>query len=70
LTTIKKIARVQEVRKIEGGVVMFKVSGWLMGVLSIIAGIAIILLPNLLAWIVGIYLIVIGILAILAVVKK
>ncbi len=49
---------------------MFKVSGWLMGVLSIIAGIAIILLPNLLAWIVGIYLIVIGILAILAVVKK
>ena len=49
---------------------MFKVSGWLMGILSIIAGILIILMPNLLAWIVGIYLIVIGILAILAVVKK
>jgi hypothetical protein len=49
---------------------MFKVSGWVMGVLSIIVGILIILMPNLLAWIIGIYLIVIGILAILAVVKK
>jgi uncharacterized membrane protein HdeD (DUF308 family) len=49
---------------------MPRVSGWLMGILSIIAGILIILFPSILAWIVGIYLIVIGILAILAVVKK
>jgi uncharacterized membrane protein HdeD (DUF308 family) len=62
-------ARVKEVQ-ILGGVFMFKVSGWLMGILSIIAGILIIWMPSLLAWIVGIYLIVIGILAILAVVKK
>ncbi|MGA2367874.1 MAG: DUF3096 domain-containing protein [Dehalococcoidia bacterium] len=48
---------------------MPKVSGWLMGILSIIAGIAIILMPSLLAWIVGIYLIVIGILAIIAVAR-
>jgi uncharacterized membrane protein HdeD (DUF308 family) len=69
LTPIKIIARVKEVRII-GGVFMFKVSGWVMGVLSIIVGILIILMPNLLAWIIGIYLIVIGVLAILAVVKK
>ena len=49
---------------------MIKVSGWLMGILSIIVGILIILKPDLLAWIIGIYLIVIGILAILAVVKR
>jgi uncharacterized membrane protein HdeD (DUF308 family) len=49
---------------------MPKVSGWVMGILSIIAGILIILMPSILAWIVGIYLIVIGILAILAVVRK
>ena len=49
---------------------MPKVSGWVMGILSIIAGILIIWMPSLLAWIIGIYLIVIGILAILAVVKK
>ena len=45
---------------------MPKVSGWVMGILSIIAGILIIFMPSLLAWIVGIYLIVIGILAIIA----
>jgi uncharacterized membrane protein HdeD (DUF308 family) len=50
--------------------IMPRVSGWLMGILSIIAGILIIIMPSLLAWIVGIYLIVIGILAILAVVKR
>jgi uncharacterized membrane protein HdeD (DUF308 family) len=49
---------------------MPKVSGWVMGILSIIAGILIIWMPSLLAWIIGIYLIVIGILAILAVVRK
>ncbi len=49
---------------------MPRVSGWLMGILSIIAGILIILFPSILAWIVGIYLIVIGILAIIAVAKK
>jgi len=49
---------------------MPRVSGWVMGILSIIAGILIILFPSILAWIVGIYLIVIGILAILAVAKK
>jgi uncharacterized membrane protein HdeD (DUF308 family) len=49
---------------------MPKVSGWVMGILSIIAGILIIWMPSLLAWIVGIYLIVIGILAILAVARK
>ncbi len=49
---------------------MIKVSGWVMGILAIIAGILIIVWPSLLAWIVGIYLIVIGILAILAVVSK
>jgi uncharacterized membrane protein HdeD (DUF308 family) len=49
---------------------MPKVSGWVMGILSIIAGILIIWMPSLLAWIIGIYLIVIGILAILAVAKK
>ena len=49
---------------------MPKVSGWVMGILSIIAGILIIVFPSILAWIVGIYLIVIGILAILAVVRK
>ena len=48
---------------------MPKVSGWVMGILSIIAGILIIWMPSLLAWIVGIYLIVIGILAIIAVRK-
>jgi uncharacterized membrane protein HdeD (DUF308 family) len=48
---------------------MPKVSGWLMGILSIIAGILIIVFPSILAWIVGIYLIVIGILAIVAVVR-
>ena len=48
---------------------MPKVSGWVMGILSILAGILIILMPSLLAWIVGIYLIVIGILAIIAVAK-
>ena len=45
---------------------MPKVSGLLMGILSIIAGILIIFIPSLLHWIVGIYLIVIGILALLA----
>jgi uncharacterized membrane protein HdeD (DUF308 family) len=49
---------------------MVKVSGWVMGILSILVGILIIVMPSLLAWIIGIYLIVIGILAILAVVKK
>jgi uncharacterized membrane protein HdeD (DUF308 family) len=49
---------------------MPRVSGWLMGILSIIAGILIIWMPSLLAWIVGIYLIVIGILAIIAVARK
>ena len=49
---------------------MPKVSGWLMGILSIIAGILVIWMPGLLAWIVGIYLIVIGILAIIAAAKK
>jgi len=49
---------------------MPRVSGWLMGILSIIAGILIIWMPSLLAWIVGIYLIVIGILAIIAVAKR
>ena len=49
---------------------MPKVSGWLMGILSIIAGILVIWMPGLLAWIVGIYLIVIGILAIIAATKK
>lgn len=49
---------------------MPKVSGWVMGILSIIAGILIIVFPSILAWIVGIYLIVIGILAILAIVRK
>ncbi|MBN2462554.1 MAG: DUF3096 domain-containing protein [Dehalococcoidia bacterium] len=49
---------------------MPRVSGWVMGILSIIAGILIIWMPSLLAWIVGIYLIVIGILAIIAVAKK
>ena len=48
---------------------MPKVSGWIMGILSIIAGIMITWMPGLLAWIVGIYLIVIGILAIIAVAK-
>jgi uncharacterized membrane protein HdeD (DUF308 family) len=48
---------------------MPKVSGYLMGILSIIAGILIIFVPSLLPWIVGIYLIVIGILAIVAVRK-
>ena len=48
---------------------MPKISGWLMGILSIVAGIAIIFMPSLLSWIVGIYLIVIGILAIIAVAK-
>ncbi|MGA9048374.1 MAG: DUF3096 domain-containing protein [Dehalococcoidia bacterium] len=46
---------------------MPKISGWLMGILSILAGILIIWMPSVLAWIVGIYLIVIGILAIVAV---
>ncbi len=32
---------------------MPKVSGWLMGILSIIAGILVIWMPGLLAWIVG-----------------
>jgi len=49
---------------------MFKVSGWAMGILSIVVGILILVLPHLLAWIVGIYLIVVGVLAILAVVGK
>jgi uncharacterized membrane protein HdeD (DUF308 family) len=49
---------------------MPKVSGWVMGILSIIAGILIIWMPSLLSWIVGIYLIVIGILALMAVAKK
>jgi uncharacterized membrane protein HdeD (DUF308 family) len=49
---------------------MPKVSGWLMGILSIIAGILVIWMPGLLAWIIGIYLIVIGILAIIAATKK
>ena len=48
---------------------MPKVSGLLMGILSIIAGILVILMPGFLTWIVGIYLIVIGILAIIAVRK-
>ena len=48
---------------------MVKVSGWVMGILSILVGILIIVMPSLLAWIIGIYLIVIGILAILAVRK-
>ena len=48
---------------------MPKVSGWLMGILSILAGILIILMPSILSWIVGIYLIVIGILAIIAVAR-
>lgn len=48
---------------------MPRVGGWLMGILSIIAGILIIVFPSILAWIVGIYLIVIGILAIVAVVR-
>ncbi|MGD0354756.1 MAG: DUF3096 domain-containing protein [Dehalococcoidia bacterium] len=48
---------------------MPKVSGWLMGILSILAGILIILMPSILAWIVGIYLIIIGILAIIAVAR-
>jgi uncharacterized membrane protein HdeD (DUF308 family) len=48
---------------------MPKVSGWVMGILSIIAGILIIWIPSLLPWIVGIYLIVIGILAIVAVAR-
>ena len=48
---------------------MPKVSGWVMGILSILAGILIILMPSLLAWIVGIYLIVVGILAIIAVAR-
>jgi uncharacterized membrane protein HdeD (DUF308 family) len=49
---------------------MPKVSGWLMGILSIIAGILVMWMPGLLSWIVGIYLIVIGILAIIAAAKK
>ncbi len=49
---------------------MPKVHGWLMGILSILAGILVIWMPSILPWIVGIYLIVIGILAILAVTKK
>ncbi|MGA7678405.1 MAG: DUF3096 domain-containing protein [Dehalococcoidia bacterium] len=49
---------------------MFKVSGWVMGILSIVVGILILVWPSLLAWIVGIYLIVVGVLAILAVVGK
>ena len=49
---------------------MPKVSGWLMGILSIIAGILILWMPGLLSWIVGIYLIVIGILAIISAAKK
>lgn len=49
---------------------MPRVSGWLMGILSIIAGILVIWMPGLLAWIVGIYLIVIGVLAIIAATKK
>jgi len=49
---------------------MPKVSGWLMGILSIIAGILVLWMPGLLAWIVGIYLIVIGIMAIIAATKK
>jgi uncharacterized membrane protein HdeD (DUF308 family) len=49
---------------------MPKVSGWLMGILSIIAGILVLWMPGLLAWIVGIYLIVIGIMAIIASAKK
>lgn len=49
---------------------MPKVSGWLMGILSIVAGLLIIFWPGILAWIIGIYLIVIGILAIIAVIKK
>ena len=48
---------------------MPRVSGWLMGILSIIAGILIIVFPSILTWIVGIYLIIIGILAIVAVVR-
>jgi uncharacterized membrane protein HdeD (DUF308 family) len=48
---------------------MPKVSGWLMGILSILAGILIILMPSILAWIVGIYLIIVGILAIIAVAR-
>jgi uncharacterized membrane protein HdeD (DUF308 family) len=49
---------------------MPKVSGWLMGILSIIAGLLILWMPGLLSWIVGIYLIVIGILAIISAAKK
>jgi len=40
--------------------------GLIMGIIAIVAGILIIVVPRLLSWIVGIYLIVVGVLAVIA----
>jgi hypothetical protein len=48
----------------EGVEIMFKVSGIAMGIVAIVVGILVLVLPNLLEFIVGIGLIVVGALAI------
>lgn len=40
--------------------------GLLIGIIAIVAGILVIVVPRLLSWIVGIYLIVVGVLAVIA----
>ena len=44
----------------------FEISGVIGGVLAVIAGVIVLIKPQILAWVVGIYLIVFGALALLA----
>jgi uncharacterized membrane protein HdeD (DUF308 family) len=46
------------------------ISGWVMGIIAIIAGILVLALPHFVQWVVGIFLIVWGILAIVAYYRK
>jgi uncharacterized membrane protein HdeD (DUF308 family) len=46
------------------------ISGWVIGIIAIIAGILVLALPQFVQWVVGIFLIVWGILAIIAYYRK
>ena len=50
----------------EGAMGLPQISGFIGGILAIIAGIIVIIKPQIIAWVIGIYLILFGIIAVMA----
>jgi hypothetical protein len=59
------ITKVKEGENIMGG--LFSVGGLVAGIISIVAGVVVLIWPKILAYIIGIYLIIIGVVAVITV---